>query len=578
VRRTYLSLARADPRLLGMVAFAAAALTSIAYVLWLGRGGTFIVDEWSYLLQGHESSLTALLEPHNGHLILFPLLVLKLMYGVFGISSHLSYQLFAVLLNVLIAALLYVFARRSVGPLIALLPAVLMLFYGAGWDAFVTGYQLPNLVSIAAGLFALLFVRKEDLRGDVLACLALLLSLASFSVGIAFAAGVAVALLLRGREAAIRRAWVLLIPAALYAAWFIWAMHFSESQVMAHNVGSLLAGIFDQLAAIFSGITGLGAAPGSSNLTAAPGALPSWGPTLVVLALVGVALALRHRRPSRSFFVALTTLCVYLVTIALALNVAESRVPDASRYVYMGTVLTLLVLIEAVNGMRPNRVWAIGLTTALFFSLLANGALMGVGGKVVRLESATNRAQLAGLEIARNDVPGDFTVEAGGLTTLSNPDMLFDAGTYFEVTKSYGSPAYSEGELEGAPDQAREAADQLLARALPITVRPGFQPVPGTPLTVIEGSEYQRRPGGCMRIVPSAGSPARVVVGAPSGGFTYAVARTEQPELKLRRFAEGFAVVPELPAGPARVAIPRDRSDRPWQAELVTASRLDLCP
>ena len=578
MRRTYLSLARADPRLLGMISFAAAALASIAYVLWLGRGETFIVDEWSYLLQGHESSPTALLEPHNGHLIFFPILVLKLMYGVFGISSHLPYALLAVLLNVLIAALLYVFARRSVGPLIALLPAVLMLFYGAGWDAFVTGYQLPNLVSIAAGLFALLFVRKEDLRGDVLACLALLLSLASFSVGIAFAAGVAVALLLRGREAAIRRAWVFLVPAALYAAWFIWAMHFGESQVMAHNVGSLLAGIFDQLSAIFSGITGLGAAPGSSNLTAAPGTLPSWGPVLVVLALVGVALALRQRRPTRSFLAALATLCVYLVTIALALNVAESRVPDASRYVYMGTVLTLLVLIEAVNGIKPNRVWAIGLTTALFFSLLANGALMGVGGKVVRLESATNRAQLAGLEIARNDVPDDFTVEAGGLTTLSNPDMLFDAGTYFVVAKSYGSPAYTAGELEGAPEQAREAADQLLARALPITVQQGFEPVRGAPLALVDGSDYHPRPGGCARIEPRGGSPARVVVEVPSGGFTYAVARTEQPELKLRRFGEGFAVVPDLPPGSAQVRIPADRSTRPWQAELVTTSRLELCP
>lgn len=578
MRRTYLSLARADPRLLGTLAFAAAALASIAYVLWLGRGETLIVDEWSYLLQGHQSSLTALLEPHNGHLIVFPILVLKLMYGVFGISSHLPYQLLAVLLNVLIAALLYVFARRSVGPLFALLPALLMLFYGAGWDAFVTGYQLPNLVSIAAGLMALLFVRKEDPRGDVLACLALLLSLASFSVGIAFAAGIAVALLLRGRPAAIRRVWILLIPAALYAAWFIWAMHFSESQVMAHDVGSLLSGIFDQLAAIFSGITGLGAAPGSTNLTAPVGARPSWGPTLVVLALVGVGVALRHRRPSRSFLVALTTLCVYLVTIALALNVDESRVPDASRYVYMGTVLTLLVLIEAVNGMRPNRAWAIGLTTALFFSLLANGALMGVGGKVVRLESATNRAELAALEVARNDVPDDFTVEAGGLTTLSNPDMLFDAGTYFAVVKSYGSPAYTEGELESAPEQAREAADQQLARALPISVRLGFRPAGKGPITVVEGTDYQRRSGGCVTIAPVKGAGARIVVEVPSGGLSYKAAAAEQPELKLRRFGEGFAVVPELPADSAQVSIPSDRSDRPWQAELVTRSRLDLCP
>jgi hypothetical protein len=579
VRRIYLSLARADQRLLGMVGFAGAALASIAYVLWLGRGETFIVDGWSYLIQGHQPSLTAQLEPHNGHLIVFPILVLKLMYGVFGISSYPPYQLFVVLLNVLIAGLLYVFARRSLGPLVALLPAVLMLFYGAGWDAFVTGYQLPNLVAIATGLMALLFIRREDLLGDLLACLALFLALASFSVGIAFAAGIAVALLLRGRPAAIRRAWVFLVPAALYVAWFIWAMHFNESQVMAHNVGSLLAGIFDQLAAIFTGITGLGVAPGSTDLTAPAGALPSWGPVLVILALVGVAFALRQRRPSRSFFVALTTLCVYLITIALALNVAESRVPDASRYVYMGTVLTLLVLIEAVNGIRPNRAWTIGLTTALFFSLLANGALMGVGGKVVRLESATNRAQLGALEIARDDVPNDFVVEAGGLTTLSNPDMLFDAGTYFDVVKSYGSPAYTEAELAGAPEQAREVADQLFARALPISVRPGFRSVGMGPITVVEGTDYQRRPGGCLTIVPATGAAARIVVEVPRSGLSYRAAATKQPELKLRRFGEGFAVVPKLPAGStAQVAIPVDRSNRPWQAEWVTKSRLELCP
>jgi hypothetical protein len=576
VRGTSLSLARSDPRLLGKVAFAAAALASIAYVLYLGRGQTLILDEWSYLLHAREWTPTALLEPHNGHLIVFPLLVLKLMYGVFGISSHLPYQLLAVGLNVLIAALIYVFARRSVGPLFALLPAVLILFYGAGWDAFVTGYQLPNLFSIAAGLLALLFVRRGDLKGDVLACLALSISLASVSAGIAFAAGIAVALLLRGRETAIRRAWVLLIPAIPYAVWFIWARRFHEAEVTAANVGALGSGIFDQLAAIFSGITGLAAAPGSHDLTAPAGTRPSWGPTLVVLALAGVALARRHRRHSRSFYVALAALFVYLVTVALALG--ENRPPDASRYVYMGTVLTLLVLIEAVRGMKPNRVWAIGLATALFFSLLANGALMGAGSRVVRLESATNRAQLDGLEIARANVPDDFVVEGGGLTTLSNPDMLFDAGTYLDVVNSYGSPAYTESGLEAAPEQAREAADQLLARALPISAQPGFRPVGSGAIIVVEGSDYQHRPGGCLAVTPGKGSAARLVVEVPSGGLSYKVTAAEQPELKLRRFGDGFAVVPKLPAGSAQVAIPTDRSDRPWQAELVAKSRLDLCP
>jgi hypothetical protein len=68
------------------------------------------------------------------------------------------------------------------------------------------------------------------------------------------------------------------------------------------------------------------------------------------------------------------------------------------------------------------------------------------------------------------------------------------------------------------------------------------------------------------------------VVDVPSGGLSYRVAGAEPPALKLRRFGEGFAVVPDLPSGTARVVIPTDRSDRPWEAEIVTTSRLELCP
>jgi len=116
----------------------------------------------------------------------------------------------------------------------------------------------------------------------------------------------------------------------------------------------------------------------------------------------------------------------------------------------------------------------------------------------------------------------------------------------------------------------------LLARALPIAVQPGFHPTRGAPIAVVEGN-VRRHGNGCVLLVPRTGS-SRVVVGLPGGGLSYSVAPAEQPELKLRRFGESFAVVPEIPVGPARVEIPTDRSDRPWQAELVTTSRLELCP
>ena len=373
--------ARSDPRRLGAVAFVAAALASIAYVLWLGRGSTLIGDEWSYLLQAHSGSSSSLLDPHNGHLIVVPLLVLKAMYSTFGLTSHLPYQLLAVLLNVVVAGLLYVFARRSLDPLTALVPALLMLFCGGGWDAIVTGFQIPNLISVAAGLFALLLIRRGDLRGDVLACLALSISLASVTVGVAFAAGIGVALLLRGWRPALQRAWVFLLPAIPYAVWFLWSIKFREGEVTAGSIGALGSGIFDQLAAIFASMTGLAIGPDVGNTAAAAVDSPSWGPVLVVLAVVAVVLALRRRPPSNDFFVAIATLAVYLLTISLALG--HGRTPEISRYIYMGTPLVLLVLIEAFHGLRPNRAWSIALVAALFFSLLAGGVQMGVGGKLV---------------------------------------------------------------------------------------------------------------------------------------------------------------------------------------------------
>src|SRR6187399_531271 len=113
-----LSFERVDRRRLGMAVFSAAVLASFAYALWLGRGQTLILDEWKFLLDSRTWSVS-MLEPDNGHLILLPYVVSKLGYGIFGLSSHLPFQLVAVFLNAVIAALLYVLARRSIGPLFA---------------------------------------------------------------------------------------------------------------------------------------------------------------------------------------------------------------------------------------------------------------------------------------------------------------------------------------------------------------------------------------------------------------------------------------------------------------------------
>lgn len=570
-----------DPGTLGLLVFAGAAVASFGFVLWIGRDQTLILDEWSYLTETRRWSAEVLLMPHNGHLVLLPILVLKLMYSAFGISSHLPYQLLALLLNVSIAGLVYVFARRRVGPLLALAPGVLILFYGAGWDAFTTAYQLPNLFGMAAGLGALLAIERGDLRGDALTSVLLALSLASFTVGVAFAAGILVALWLRGQGPTMRRAWVVLAPGLLYAAWFVWARKFDQTEVTAYNVGSVFSGMMDQLSSVLSGISGLFTTPGATELTTMISVRSDWGPALVVALVIASVLALRRRSPGPWLWVVLTILVVYLTMVAL--NLGPGRAPAQGRYVYLGSILTLLVLAEIARGVVVNRGWALALAAALSLSLLANGAALGAGGRLVRLEAATNRAELGALEIARGRVSGDFFVEPTDQPVMSNPDMLFDARTYFDFSRSYGSPAYSEAEIESATEQARGAADLLLARALPVSTALGSRRASGGGrVDLIEAPAVGRAEhrGRCLLVVPvpDSGRPTRVVVSVPAGGIAYRVAPGARPELRLRRFAEGFDVTPALAPGPARVTVPTDRSRRPWQAEIETAAKLKLCP
>jgi hypothetical protein len=573
------TVVQGDSRALGLAAFSSAALASVVYVLWVGRGQTLILDEWSYLTSSMGWSATAFLTPHNGHLVLLPILLLKLMYPTFGLAPHAPYQALAVLLNVLIATLVYVFARRRLGPLMALVPGVLILFYGAGWDAFVTAYQLPNLLGMATGIAAVIGMERRDLRGDILACLFLSLSLASFSVGIAFAAGIAVALLLRGRDDAIRRAWVVMVPAIPYAGWFVWASKFHQADVTAYNVGALFSGMADQLAAALAGITGLFTTPGATELSTMISVRSSWGMPLVVAVAIGSALMLTRQRPTASLGMVLTILVVYLVMISLTLG--GGRVPDAGRYVYLGSVLTLLVLAEIASGVVVGRTWGVAVATLCFFSLLANGAVLGAGGRLVRLEAATNRAELGALEIARDRVAGDLMVEpTDQQPAMSNPDMLFDASTYFEFAKSFGTPAYSEAEIEGSPEQARGAADLLFARALPISVRPGFRPTSSGAVGVGEAGGFaavQRR-GRCVTVTPRRGFEGRMVVGVPRGGMTYKVHGRQRPSVRLRRFAQAFDVAPALPTGSAQLLVPTDRSMHRWEAAVATATELELCP
>jgi hypothetical protein len=547
-----------------------------ALILTWGEGQTFINDEWNYLVVVRGFSLETLLHPQNGHLILVPLLLYKALFATVGIDSHVPYQATTVVLHLTVATLFFALVRSRLPLAVAVALTVLVAFFGAGWDTVMGAYEIPNLTGMASGLAMLLALERRTRAGNVAACLLLGLCLASFSVGIAFTLGALFAIWLGGRVEW-RRAWVVLLPAALYAAWFLWARKFGQSEVTAEAISSLFSGMADQLAALCAAITGLFRVPGNAELSDLIQVRPEWGYPLAIL--LGAIVALHVRRAPRSirFWMVAATLVIYLALVAAGLSPA--RAPNASRYVYMGGILLLLLVVELGRDIRWSPTAGLIAFVFLCLSLLANVAELRVGGHLFAAEGATNRATLAALELSREQVDPDLMVEDES-TAHSHPDMFFSAAAYFDAAADFGSPAYSPDQLLAAGEQAREAADQELVRALALEAEPLSSRLraAGPPPRVVAATNGRGTAlGGCVRLIPSTGQSASFQLELPPGGFSYATRSGTELEVRLARFADAFATLVPVPFDQGEITIPPDAGEVPWRAEVQTDGRTLAC-
>ncbi len=553
------------------------ALAAILILAW-GKGQTFINDEWNYLVVFRGWNLEVLLHPQNGHLVAFPLLLYKSMFSTVGASSHLPYQAATVVLHLLVATLFFLLVRRRAALPVAVALTILVAFFGAGWDTVMGAYEVPNLLGMASGLGMLLALGRGTRGGDLLACGLLVVCLGSFSVGIAFALGALLAILLGGRTEW-RRAWIVLLPGLLYVAWFLWARKFGQTEATLASVSSIFNGIADQLAAICASVTGLFRVPGTIGLPTALELRSDWGYPLALVFVALIALHIRRAPRSIHFWMLIGTLVFYLALVAVGLDPA--RTPEASRYVYMGSILTLLVIVELARDVRWST--AIGLVAVVVFglSLMSNASTLRAGGRLFQAEGETNRAALAALELDRQYVNDGLSTESVEETTHSHADMLFPIWAYFQLADEQGSPAFSLDELLATGSQAREAADEELVNALELAVEPVARPKldrDGSPPEPVSESDGRARAlGSCLALIPDLGRTAAFRLELPPGGFSYLAAPGTPVTVKLGRFGDP---VTELSAvtGSAEVAIPADDVPVPWQAEVRTDARVLACP
>lgn len=175
-----------------LVLLGLALVASAVLLLSLSSGLTFFLDTWDFLMNRRGFTATAYFEPHNEHIVVIPVAIEQLLLRLFGMTSARPEYVVLTALLLVTAVLVFVYVRRRAGPWPALMAAVLLLFLGPAWQVLLWPSSLVFVGSMLFGVAMLLALDRGDRRSDIAACGFLALSIAFFSLGLAFAVGAAV--------------------------------------------------------------------------------------------------------------------------------------------------------------------------------------------------------------------------------------------------------------------------------------------------------------------------------------------------------------------------------------------------
>ena len=544
-----------------LLAALGAATVSIALTLWLTRGSTFSFDDLFFFNANRGFDLEVFVSQHNGHLVFVPRLVWAIIIKLFG-ADYTAFRVTQAVTVAGVALLVFALARRRVGNAVGFALMLPLLFFGSAWDATMMVLGLPSALALLFGLAAIWILTSGRRYADPAACILLALSVGSFGAGLAFAVGAAVVILVRADRR--RRAWVFIVPIALYAVWYLakpgltGAAFGSGAEVKLANVLTVPQFIADAAASTAAGIAGLGYSFVPSATGAPPTVLASsWGPALGALAAIGVFLALlRSRRPER-IWTWIAVLVTFWASISLAFTPLRS--PGSTRYLYPAAAAALILAAEALGCFRMSRRAVAILFGAVVLSLGANLATMRDAGNYLRATGAAERADFAAIEIARAVVPPDFVPTVGSLAGPLTAGGV-QAGAHLAAVDRNGSFADTIPELAVAPEGYREEADHVLAEALGLWLQPASPPA---------------SLGACARIT---GADASAGFELPRGG---GVLRSDPAgRIALRRFADAYAI--RLGAIPSssyvELAIPPDLATQPWWGQIHGTNEVTVCP
>jgi hypothetical protein len=559
-------IANLDQRRVGLALLGLSLIACTVLILWLERSTTYMADEWGWINYAGGGSIVDMFKPLNQHLSVFVLLPTKLGLKIWGTSgAFLPFKLMCLAGTLACGVLLYAFSRPRVGPLVALAPAMVPMFLGTGAAILLQPLiGLQVIYSLAFGIAAFVALDRKSLAGDVVAALMLILSLSSFSIGIAFLAGVAVVVLVPSDR--VRRAFVFVVPALLYGAWRIWANKYGNGAgPELANVPAVPFYFVDAIAtdtASLFGLSGLVGIPGTSlflsgfHFEAATLALVF--AAIETAAIVLIARRLARDRPISVMFWGTLAALLALWTIQ-GLVLVAGRTPGEPRYIYPGAVMMALFVVEAVRRVRFSR-----FAVAMILSL----TVVGIVGNLPRFSYARDLIEyLAPRTLAytglidlvhKKDADPAYIVSYDTPNASAGGAFSIPVSTYEEISARSGPLGDSEAEILERDDAIRNSSDEVMIRLLQLG------------LSTDAGAASRN----CHRVSPGAAGAGTPL---PRGGVSLRAAAAT-PVL-LRRFGPNALIeAGQLEAGkPALLRIPRDRVRLPWVLQTPVPVALTLC-
>ncbi|HEX3909338.1 MAG TPA: hypothetical protein VHW67_01385 [Solirubrobacteraceae bacterium] len=539
---------------------AALMLVDAALLLYMGRGLSFFYDDWDYVIHDYGGGLHSLLLAHNGHLSLFPVAIYKLLFHLVGLNHYAIFRIVLLLLHLTCAGLVFVLASRRLPRIEALLATALILFLGAAWEDLLWAFQISYMLSIAGGLAAWALLDRRDRLGDLGAMAAVAVSLGSSGLGIPVLIGVVVELVWQ-REW--RRWFVVVIPAVLYALWYL---HYGEDEITRNGLINSPGFAEDIAAAAFGGLAGRGL---------------DWGRPLALLGVVGLLVQLVRRSPVSGRLAGLLATGVSLWALTAAARSTIST-PETGRYIYLGAVVIVLIGAELMRRTVPEshgtNVRAQGLAVLVVALFVVTGlTLLHDGATGLRGTSKTVTAELGALELVGARAPYAYQPDP-----QRAPQVI--AGPYLHTVRAIGSsPADSPTQIVESDPVSRSAADGVLIAVnapapVPLgQIRPSA--LAPAPAVVALAAGSQSRQAGCVLLTPLPGAAFTAALTLPSGGVAIYDRGATPGAVALRRFGEGFQPISAAVTAhhAAALTFPKDASAQPWQAQLSSASPLSVC-